>query len=279
MPVILNESNLSEFIKPNEINELYPLIKCAHDQIENKSGAGNDFLGFVDLPKNYDKQEFEEIKKTAEKIRNDSDVLVVIGIGGSYLGARSAIEMLKSINYNLLDDNGLKIYFAGNNMSPAYLNEILSLCKGKRVSLNVISKSGTTTEPAIAFRVFRKFMEETYGVEEAAKRIYCTTDKSRGALKQLCNEKGYKTFVIPDNVGGRFSVLTAVGLLPIACAGIDIEEIMSGAFDAMKEFNICDIEKNIAYRYAAIRNILYNKGKLLEIFVSYNPNLTNFKNF
>lgn len=279
MSVKLNDSRLAPFVGENEIKEMEALVKCAHDLIESKKGAGSDFLGFIDLPKTYDRAEFEEIIKSAEQIKSDSDILVVIGIGGSYLGARSAIELVCGVHHNQLNKDVPQILYVGNNMSSAYYNDILELCKDKDVSLNVISKSGTTTEPAVAFRIFRKMLEEKYGKQEASKRIYCTTDKSRGALRNTCNKNGYKTFVIPDNIGGRYSVLTPVGLLPMAVAGMNIEEVMSGAFDAMKDFSVCDLEKNAAYRYAAIRNILYNKGKTIEIYTAYDPRFTCINEF
>lgn len=259
------------FVNESEVTKIAPEILAAHDTINNKSGLGNDFLGWVDLPVNYDKEEFARIKKAAEKIRKDTDILIVIGIGGSYLGARAAIEFLKGPFYNSVRKDVPEIYFAGNSISGSYLNDILALCEGKRVSLNIISKSGTTTEPAVAFRVLRKYLEEKYGEEEAAKRIYCTTDKARGTLKALADSKGYECFVIPDDVGGRFSVLTAVGLLPIAAAGADIDALMKGAALAAEEYNVKDIENNDCYKYAAIRNIFYRKGKLTEMLVSYEP--------
>ena len=242
--------------------------------INEKNGLGNDFLGWVDLPVNYDKEEFSRIRVAAEKIKTDSDVLIVIGIGGSYLGARAAIEFIHSQNYNDLATSTPKIYFAGNSISGSYLSDLLKLCEGKRVSVNIISKSGTTTEPAVAFRVFREYLEKTYGEEEAAKRIYCTTDKARGTLKQLADEKGYECFVIPDDVGGRFSVLTAVGLLPIAVSGADIGKLMEGAASAREEYSNPDVEENDCYRYAALRNALYRKGKAIELYVSYEPRFT-----
>ncbi len=264
----------NDFLNENDIVGISPAIYAAHDTLENKNGLGNDFLGWITLPFDYDKEEFERIKKSAEKIKNDTDVLIVIGIGGSYLGARAAIEFLKGPFYNNLKGNAPEIYFAGNSISGSYLNDILALCEGKRVSLNIISKSGTTTEPAVAFRVLRKFMEEKYGEEEAAKRIYCTTDRARGTLKQLADEKGYECFVVPDDVGGRFSVLTAVGLLPIAAAGADIDALMKGAQEASKEYGVKDIAKNECYQYAAIRNAFYRKGKSVEMLVSYEPRFT-----
>ncbi len=260
-----------EFLRENDLKGLQGQIGLAHDMLHNKTGLGNDFLGWLDLPFNYDKEEFLRIKKAAEKIKSDTDVLVVIGIGGSYLGARAAIEFLKSNNYNALPKDTPDIYFAGNTISGSALNDILKICEGKRVSVNIISKSGTTTEPAVAFRVFRKYLEERYGEEEAAKRIYCTTDKARGTLKQLADAKGYECFVIPDDVGGRFSVLTAVGLLPIAVCGADIDAIMKGAADAAKDYKEKDLAKNPCYTYAALRNAFYNRGKSIEMLVSYEP--------
>ena len=262
------------FLRDNDIVGITPAIYAAHDTVNNKNGLGNDFLGWVTLPTDYDKDEFVRIKKAAEKIKNDTDILIVIGIGGSYLGARAAIEFLKGPFYNNLKGNGPEIYFAGNSISGSYLNDILALCENKRVSLNIISKSGTTTEPAVAFRVIRKYLEEKYGEKEAAERIYCTTDRARGTLKALADEKGYECFVVPDDVGGRFSVLTAVGLLPIAAAGADIDALMKGAAEAAKEYNVCDIEKNECYQYAALRNAFYRKGKAVEMLVSYEPRFT-----
>ena len=276
MSISFNEKYANDFISANELKGLAPHIKTAHEQLVNKTGLGNDFLGWINLPFDYDKEEFDRIKKAAEKIKNDSDVLIVIGIGGSYLGARAAIEFLKTPYYNSLRGDNPEIYFAGNSISGSALKDMLEMCKGKRVSVNIISKSGTTTEPAIAFRVFRDYLEKQYGEEEAAKRIYCTTDKARGTLKALADEKGYECFVIPDDVGGRFSVLTAVGLLPIAVSGADIDTLMSGAAEAAKEYSVCDLEKNDCYRYAALRNALYRKGKEIELMVSYEPRFTMF---
>ncbi len=271
MSVSFNSAYASSFLRENDIKGLESQIKDAHKAIAAKSGLGNDFLGWVDLPYNYDKEEFSRIKKAAEKIRQDTDILIVIGIGGSYLGARAAIEFLKGPYYNALRDGAPEIYFAGNSISGSYLADMIKLCEGKRVSVNIISKSGTTTEPAVAFRVFRKYLEEQYGEEEAAKRIYCTTDKARGTLKALADEKGYECFVVPDDVGGRFSVLTAVGLLPIAAAGADIDKLMAGAAKAAEKYNEEDLYKNDCYTYAAIRNAFYRKGKSVELLVSYEP--------
>jgi len=271
MAVKFQGKYLNGFVKPEEFDYVSKEVELCHEVLHQKSGAGNDFLGWLNLPFDYDKEEFERIKKAAEKIRNDSEVLVVIGIGGSYLGARAAIEFLGSPFYNNLDSNKLKIYFVGNNISGSYLNHILAMCKDKEMSVNVISKSGTTTESAIAFRVFKELMEEKYGKEGAKERIYATTDKARGTLKNLSTAEGYETFVIPDDVGGRFSVLTAVGLLPIAAAGYDIDKMMLGAQKACEDFAQPGAD-NDCYRYAAARNILYRKGKTTEIMACYEPN-------
>ena len=271
-----NYNKALDFFAKEEVDVLQPYVDVAHDMLHNKTGLGNDFLGWVDLPNNYDKEEFARIKKAAEKIKSDSDVLVVIGIGGSYLGARAAIECLgHSFRNNLTKDERKtpEIYFAGNNISSTYLIDLLDIIKDKDVSLNVISKSGTTTEPAIAFRVLKEFLENKYGKDEAAKRIYATTDAKKGALKQVSDEEGYETFVIPDDVGGRFSVLTPVGLLPIAVAGIDIDAIMTGANDARVDFNNSNLEENDCYQYAVVRNILHKKGKDIELLVNYEPSL------
>ena len=262
------------FFNKNELRQIKPYVELANEVLTSKSGAGNDFLGWVDLPENYDKDEFARIKKAAEKIKNDSEVLVVIGIGGSYLGAKAAIEFLSHSFYNNLPKDKRKtpeIYFAGTNMSGVYLQHLIDVVGDRDFSVNVISKSGTTTEPAIAFRVFKKMLEEKYGKEEAAKRIYATTDKAKGALKTLATAEGYETFVVPDNVGGRFSVLTAVGLLPIAAAGINIDDLMAGAKDAMNDFANKNMDENQALQYAAVRNILHRKGKDLELMVNYEP--------
>lgn len=274
MAIKFNSSYASEYIRENDLKGLEAQVLAAHNTVAQKNGLGNDFLGWVNLPFDYDKEEFARIKLAAEKIKKDTDVLIVIGIGGSYLGARAAIEFLKGPFYNNLKQDVPEIYFAGNNISGSYLSDLLQICENKRVSVNIISKSGTTTEPAIAFRVFRKLLEEKYGEEEAAKRIYCTTDKARGTLKQLADEKGYECFVVPDDVGGRFSVLTAVGLLPIAAAGADIDAIMAGAQKAAEEYNETDIYKNDCYMYAALRNAFYRKGKAVELLVSYEPRFT-----
>lgn len=266
-------------VMPHEVKYFKEQIAVAHKMLHEKTGAGNDFLGWVDLPVDYDKDEFARIQKAAEKIQGDSDVLIVIGIGGSYLGARACIDALSHTFYNALSKEQRKtpeIYYVGNNISGTYLKDLLDICEGKEVSVNVISKSGTTTEPAIAFRVFKQFMEEKYGKEEAKNRIFATTDKARGALLTLAREEGYETFTIPDDVGGRFSVLTAVGLLPIAAAGINIEELMQGATDARAEYSNENVEENACYQYAAVRNALLRKGKTTEIVVNYEPCLQYF---
>ncbi|KMY51660.1 glucose-6-phosphate isomerase [Peribacillus loiseleuriae] len=272
-------SKALSFFGEHEITYLQDAVKAAHNSLHEKTGAGNDFLGWIDLPVDYDKEEFARIQKAASKIKSDSDVLLVIGIGGSYLGARAAIEMLQHSFYNALSKEQRKtpqIIFVGNNISSTYMKDVMDLLEDKDFSINVISKSGTTTEPALAFRIFRKLLLEKYGVEEGTSRIYATTDKARGALKTLSNEKGYETFVIPDDVGGRYSVLTAVGLLPIAVSGADIEEMMKGAAAARTDFNSPELTDNAAYQYAAVRNVLYNKGKTIEMLINYEPGLQYF---
>lgn len=272
MSVKYNGKHLAKFIRPEEYDTIFPQVELAHQQLESRSGAGNDFLGWLDLPVNYDKEEFARIKEAAKKIREDSDVLLVAGIGGSYLGARAVVEAVKGLYHNDTED-GLKIYFCGNTISPTYLNDIIKVTKGKRFSINVISKSGTTTETALAFRVLRKLLEDSVGPEEASKRIYATTDRAKGTLKQLADAQGWPTFVVPDDVGGRYSVLTAVGLLPIACAGIDIDALMKGAADAREAYSVCS-KDNDAYRYAMTRNILYRKGKVVETLAAFEPDFT-----
>ena len=274
MALTLNDKYVKGFVSAEEIASLEGAVLDAHNKIVNKNGAGNDFLGWVDLPVNYDKDEFERIKKAAAKIKSDSKALVVIGIGGSYLGARAAVEFCKSQNYNLIGKDTPNIYFSGNSISGNSLAELVDLVKDTDFSVNVISKSGTTTEPAIAFRIFRELLVEKYGEKEASGRIYVTTDKCKGTLKELSDEMGYETFVVPDDVGGRYSVLTAVGLLPIAVAGIDIDKMMQGAQDAREKYSVCDLQKNDCYKYAAIRNCLYNKGKSVELMVAYEPDFT-----
>ena len=272
MSVKYNGKHLAKFIRPEEYDTIFPQVELAHQQLESRSGAGNDFLGWLDLPVNYDKEEFARIKEAAKKIREDSDVLLVAGIGGSYLGARAVVEAVKGLYHNDTED-GLKIYFCGNTISPTYLNDIIKVTKGKRFSINVISKSGTTTETALAFRVLRKLLEDSVCPEEANKRIYATTDRAKGTLKQLADAQGWPTFVVPDDVGGRYSVLTAVGLLPIACAGIDIDALMKGAADAREAYSVCS-KDNDAYRYAMTRNILYRKGKVVETLAAFEPDFT-----
>ena len=270
MALRFNSAYLKDFMAEHEIGALAPAVAAAHDALHNKTGLGNDFLGWVELPTNYDKEEFQRIKEAAARIQKQADVLIVIGIGGSYLGARAVIELLKSQMYNNLKKDTPDIYFAGNNVSPSYLQEILSICEGRDVAVNVISKSGTTTEPALAFRVFKKWLEDKYG-EAAKERIYCTTDRAKGTLKELADRMGYETFVVPDDVGGRYSVLTAVGLLPIAAAGCDLDALMAGAREAQEALvNPC-LAENDAYRYAATRFALYQKGKAMELLVSFDP--------
>lgn len=264
------------FLKADEVAHLEPAVRAAHELIHKRTGPGRDFLGWVELPLKYDREEFARIQAAADRIQQSSDALVVIGIGGSYLGARAAIDALRHSFYNLLPPQRRRtpeVYFAGNNLSPVYLSHLLEVLEGKEVSINVISKSGTTTEPAIAFRIFREYMEKRYGKDGARKRIYVTTDKARGALRTLADQEGYETFVIPDDVGGRYSVLTAVGLLPIAVSGADIAQLMAGAADAVTTYGIDDLARNAAYQYAAARNALHRKGKTVELFVHYEPAL------
>ena len=275
MAMNLKLTGLEGFVAPAEMENMAALTRAANDVLLARTGAGNDFLGWLDLPVDYDKEEFARIQKAAKKIQGESKVLVVIGIGGSYLGARAAIEFVNGQMYNGVRPEGIpEIYFAGNNISSSYLNDIINIIGDRDFSVNIISKSGTTTEPAIAFRVFKKMLEEKYGKEGAKGRIYATTDKARGALKNLADAEGYETFVVPDDVGGRFSVLTAVGLLPIAAAGIDIEAMMKGAADAREICKDGDLTSNPSMKYAALRNILFHKGKATEILVNYEPALT-----
>ncbi|SMO47379.1 glucose-6-phosphate isomerase [Melghirimyces algeriensis] len=271
-------SKALSFFAEHELNQMEPAVRTAHNLLHQGTGAGNQFLGWIDLPSEYDREEFSRVKQAAEQIRSDSDALVVIGIGGSYLGARAALEMLTHTFYNQLPEQkrkGPEIHFAGHHISSTYMTDLLEHLEGKRVSVNVISKSGTTTEPAIAFRVLKDWMEKQYGKEGAKKRIYATTDRQKGALKQLADTEGYQRFVIPDDVGGRYSVLTAVGLLPIAVAGIDVDQMMAGAQDASGRYRQPDLE-NEAYQYAAVRNLLYRKGKTVELLVNYKPSLQYF---
>jgi glucose-6-phosphate isomerase len=274
--VTFDYSKALSFINEHEVTYMQDLVKVLHHSLHEKTGAGSDFLGWIDLPNTYDKEEFDRIQQCAAKIQNDSDILLVVGIGGSYLGARAAIEMLNHSFYNMLSKEQRKapqVIFLGQNISSTYMKDLMDVLEGKDFSINVISKSGTTTEPAIAFRIFRKLLEEKYGKEEARRRIYATTDKARGALKTLADEEGYETFVIPDDVGGRFSVLTPVGLLPIAVSGLNIEEMMNGAAKASADFSTSELEENAAYQYAVVRNTLYNKGKTIEMLVNYEPAL------
>ena len=275
MAMNLKMTGVTGFVNPGELDKMAVLMNAANEVLLSRTGAGSDFLGWLDLPVNYDKEEFARIQAAAKKIQGDSDVLVVIGIGGSYLGARAAIEFCKGQMYNGIREAGIpEVYFVGNNISSSYLNDVVKIIGQRDFSVNIISKSGTTTEPAIAFRIFKKLLEEKYGKEGAKGRIYATTDKARGALKALSDAEGYQTFVVPDDVGGRFSVLTAVGLLPIAAAGVDIEVMMKGAQDAREVCKGGDMSTNPSFQYAALRNILYRKGKGTEILVNYEPALT-----
>ncbi len=276
MALRLNDKFVKGFVADDEIASLTEELKSAHEKIINRNGEGNDFLGWIDLPIAYDKDEFAKIKECAADIAEKCDIMVVIGIGGSYLGARAAIEFVKSPLYNNLKKDTPDVYFTGNDICPSALNELLAICEGRDICVNVISKSGTTTEPAIAFRVFRQLLEEKYGEDGAKDRIYVTTDKSKGKLKELSDEKGYQTFVVPDDVGGRYSVLTAVGLLPIAVAGVDIDAMMAGAQASRDAYLSEAFALNDCYKYAAIRNILNRKGKDVEILASYDPALGKF---
>lgn len=270
-------STAETFFGQHELEQMKSIVKNVHSTIHDGTGAGSDFLGWVNLPKDYDKEEFARIQAAAKKIQSDSEVLVVIGIGGSYLGARAAIEMLnKSFDHLKTEQGKPQIIFAGHQLSSSYLSDLIEYVKDKEFSVNVISKSGTTTEPAVAFRVFKKLLEEKYGKEDAKSRIYATTDKAKGALKSLATTEGYETFVVPDDVGGRFSVLTAVGLLPIAASGHDIEAMMQGADQARIDLSSDNLEENIAYQYAVIRNVLYNKGYTIEMLINYEPSLQYF---
>lgn len=270
MAISFDYSNTLAFMKESEIDYFSEFVKVAHGFLHEKKGPGSDYLGWVDLPLTYNRDEFGRIKQAAERIQHQSDALVVIGIGGSYLGARSAIEALSHSFHNQMNEK-TQVYFAGNNISSTYLSHLFELLEGKEISINVISKSGTTTEPALAFRIFRDYMEKKYGKEGAKTRIFVTTDLEKGALKKLADEEGYETFVIPDDVGGRYSVLTAVGLLPIAVAGLDINQMMEGAAAATHKYNNPDLSINECYQYAAVRNALYNKGKVIELLVNYEP--------
>ncbi len=274
MALKLNLNCVGKYADKEKFDSMRSEVSAAHKMLTEGTGLGSDFLGWLDLPVNYDKDEFRRIKESAEKIKKDSEVLVVLGIGGSYLGARAVIEFIKSNNYNLLKKDTPDIYFGGNTISSSAVAELMQLIDGRDFSINVISKSGTTTEPAIAFRIFKEILEKKYGKEEAAKRIYVTTDRQKGALKALADAEGYETFVVPDDVGGRYSVLTAVGLLPIAVAGIDIDALMQGAADAREAYASDDLDNNDCYRYAAVRNMLYRDGKAIEMLAAYEPSMT-----
>lgn len=266
--------NAANFVNKADLDSFNQKLLNAHTVLENKSGEGNEFTGWLDLPEKYDRKELDEIKETAEFIRQNADALIVIGIGGSYLGAKAAIDFLHGTMYNMRAKT--KIFFTGNSISGSELADLLDVVRDMDICVNVISKSGTTTEPAIAFRVFKNLMEKKYGKDGARRRIFATTDKSKGALKSLADANSYKCFVVPDNIGGRYSVLTAVGMLPIAVSGADINLIFKGARDAMDKFSICDVEKNICYLYAVIRNIMLSKGKTVELFAGFEPNLLFF---
>lgn len=277
MDIRLDYSN--SFINGYEIEYLSSFIRNSHNLLHEMNGPGSNYTGWIDLPKNYDKNEYNRIKAASKRIQENSDVLLVIGIGGSYLGARACIEALSHTFYNVLSKNKRctpEIYFVGNNISSKYLTDLLDVIDGKDISINVISKSGTTTEPAIAFRILKEYLENKYGIAEARKRIYATTDKEKGALRQLADDEGYETFNIPDDVGGRYSIFTPVGLLPIAVAGLDIDKIMEGALAGLNDYSNINIDGNPCYQYAAIRNILYNKGREIEILVNYEPSLQYF---
>jgi Glucose-6-phosphate isomerase len=274
MSIKLIDKYLVGFVSEDDKSAIESEVTEAVETVKNRSGVGNDALGWIDLPVDYDKDEFVRIKEASDKIKSDSDVLIVIGIGGSYLGARAVIEAIKSQSYNVLPKDTPEIYYSGNNVSSIELDNIKKLCEGKDVSVNIISKSGTTTEPAVAFRIFREMLEEKYGKEGAAKRIYATTDRAKGALKTLADKYGYESFVVPDDIGGRYSVLTAVGLLPIAVAGVDIDALMTGAAEARKDLSDTNLENNSAAQYAMYRNILYRKGYTTEISVCYESSYT-----
>ncbi|MBQ8941889.1 MAG: glucose-6-phosphate isomerase [Firmicutes bacterium] len=277
MAITLKTNGLAPFVREGELEKMKPFADVAVDLLNTGEGAGNDFIGWVDLPVNYDKEEFARIKAAAKKIQSNSEVLVVIGIGGSYLGGRAALDFINGNNYNAKKHPGFPdIYFVGNSISSDYLSDIIEMIGDRDFSVNVISKSGTTTEPAIAFRIFKKMVEDKYGKEGAKERIFATTDRARGALKNLCDKEGYETFVITDDIGGRFSVLTPVGLLLMAAAGIDIDAVMKGAADARADFDNKDVENNPCLKYAVMRNILLRKGKTTEILANYEPSLTMF---
>lgn len=278
MAIRLDLKYADKFISDDQIKALEAETTEAFGKVMTGSGEGSDFLGWRDLPVNYDREEFARIKQSAEFIKKNCDVFIVIGIGGSYLGARAAVEFVKSPLYNSLKKDTPDIYFAGNSISPVQINERISICEGKDVCLNVISKSGTTTEPALSFRIFRSYVEKRYGVEESVKRIFVTTDKRRGTLKKFATDMGYESFVVPDDVGGRYSVLTAVGLLPIAVAGIDIDEMMSGAADARAEYTQKAYADNDAMKYAAVRNFFYRNGKKIELSLHMTAEYSSLQN-
>ncbi len=270
MAVKLIEKYLAGLVSPDEIQKMAGEVQAAHQMLHEGTGAGSEFRGWLDLPVSYDREEYTRLKEAASWIRQNAQVLLVIGIGGSYLGARAAVEFLKSPFYNNFKKETPDIYFVGNSLSPTYLREVIGLCSGREAAINVVSKSGTTTEPAVAFRQLKEYMEARYG-QEAAKRIFCTTDRKKGALKSLADKMGYETFVVPDDVGGRYSVLTPVGLLPMAVAGIDTDRVLEGAAQARSQLMNSSLEENPCYRYAAIRNLLYRRGKAIELLVSYEP--------
>ncbi|UQS83426.1 glucose-6-phosphate isomerase [Bombilactobacillus thymidiniphilus] len=275
--ITFDSSKLGKFVHDNELSEMQALVDAASQELFKGTGAGNDFRGFLDLPVDYDKAEFARIKTAAKQIQSDSEIFIGIGIGGSYLGARAAIDFLSSSFYNINNERSVpEVYFCGNSISPNYLADLLAVIGDRDFSINVISKSGTTTEPSIAFRVLKAKLVEKYGEDEAKKRIYATTDRAKGALKQEADAQGYAEFVVPDDIGGRFSVLSAVGLLPIAVAGIDIDQLMAGARAARSEYQSSDLEHNDAYKYAVLRNILYRKGYTTELLENYEPNLQYF---
>ncbi len=276
MTLNLSEKFVSSFVSRDELEAIRPEVAAADNALRSGTGAGSEMLGWLDLPEAYDHEEYARIKSAAERIKKLCDIFIVIGIGGSYLGSRAVIEFLRSPRHNRLVKDAPEVFFSGCNISSSDLSELLELCEGRDVCINVISKSGTTTEPAVAFRVFRSLLEKKYGKAGAAERIFVTTDRERGTLKAFADREGYETFVVPDDVGGRYSVLSAVGLLPIAVSGVDIDELMGGAADAMHELSSPDIDKNPAYKYAAIRNILYRQGKKLEILVGYEPYMLMF---
>jgi len=277
--ICLEAQLAKEWVGESELAEFEPALRKAHHALHDQSGMGSEFTGWVNWPRNYDHQELDRLQETAALIKEKADVFIVIGIGGSYLGARSAIDLMKPNFFNQLsprERGGPEIYFAGNNLSPAYLADLIRIIEDKEVFINVISKSGTTLEPAIAFRVLRKMLEDRYGQKEAGKRIIATTDRNKGALRQLAAVEGYQTFSVPDDIGGRYSVLTAVGLLPIAVSGLDPDQMMKGAFAASRIYGLCNLDSNDAYRYAVIRNILYRQGKTMEILAAYDPAFNQF---